>query len=71
MDRKNAKEGFAMTKRTTPHIGFTTCKRRQIQSDFTGVDITSDGGWGLLLKKMDRRIGVTESVGVRLEALTN
>jgi len=33
-----------MTKRTTNPIDYSTCKRRIVQADFSGGDITSDDG---------------------------
>jgi len=50
-----------MTKCTTVPIDFTTCKRRLVQADFTGGDITSDGG-AVLLREMDRRLQLTTSI---------
>ncbi len=53
-----------MTKCTTPQIIFASCKRRHIQADFTGGDITSDGGV-LLLRYRDRRLGLTKVISNR------
>ncbi len=53
-----------MKKRTTPQINFASCKRRHIQANFTGGAITSDGGM-LLLRDMDRRLGLTEAISKR------
>jgi hypothetical protein len=50
-----------MTKCTTRPLDFTTCKRRLVQADFTGGDITSDGG-AVLLKEIDNRLQLTESI---------
>lgn len=50
-----------MTKCTTSRIDFTSCKRRKIQAEFTGGDITGDGGV-LLLREMDRRLQLTETI---------
>ena len=50
-----------MTECTTPPIDFTSCKRRLVQADFTGGDITSDGG-AVLLKEMDRRLHLTATI---------
>ena len=50
-----------MTECTTPQIDFTSCKRRLVQADFTGGDITSDGG-AVLLKEMDRRLQLTSTI---------
>ncbi len=50
-----------MTKCTTRPLDFTTCKSRLVQADFSGGDITSDGG-AVLLREMDRRLQLTSSV---------
>ena len=50
-----------MTKCTTRPIHFTSCKSRLVQADFTGGDITSDGG-AVLLREMDRRLKLTSSI---------
>jgi len=42
-------------------IEFPAVKRRKVQAAFSGGDITSDGG-ALLLRDMDRRLGLLESV---------
>jgi len=53
-----------MTKCTTKPIDFTTCKSRLVQADFTGGDITSDGGV-VLLREIDRRLKLTASIARR------
>ena len=50
-----------MTKCTTETIQFPVCKRRQVEVDFAGGEITSDGGV-LLLREIDRRLGLTLAV---------
>jgi len=50
-----------MTKCTTESIEFPACNRRRIEVDFTGGDITSDGGI-FLLREIDRRLGLTQAV---------
>jgi len=50
-----------MTKRTTTTIDFSSCKRRLVQADFKGGDITSDGGV-VLLREMDRRLNLTNAI---------
>ena len=45
---------------TQPDL-FPACKSRKVQADFEGGDITSDGG-SLLLRQVDRRIGLTRAV---------
>jgi len=44
---------------------FPALKRRRIEANFQGGDITSDGGV-LLLRQVDRRIGLTEAVAAVL-----
>lgn len=53
-----------MTKCNTESIDFTTCKSRLVQADFTGGDITSDGGV-VLLREIDRRLKLTASIARR------
>lgn len=53
-----------MTKRTIKPIDFTTCKSRLVQADFTGGDITSDGG-AVLLREIDRRLQLTSAISKR------
>jgi hypothetical protein len=50
-----------MTNRSTQHSIFPACKSRQVQVDFGGGQITSDGG-SLLLRQADRRLHLTERV---------
>ena len=50
-----------MTKCTTRSLDFTTCKSRLVHADFSGGDITSDGG-AVLLREMDRRLHLTQSI---------
>lgn len=50
-----------MTKCNTRSIDFTTCKRRLVQAEFTGGDITSDGG-AVFLREIDRRLRLTKSI---------
>jgi len=53
-----------MTKCTIDRIDLTSCKRRLVQAEFTGGDITSDGG-AVLLREMDRRLKLTSAVAAR------
>ncbi len=50
-----------MTKCTTETIKFPACKRRLVEVNFAGGEITSDGGV-LLLREIDRRLGLTKTV---------
>ena len=59
---KTAKrEEFTMTECSTQLPLFPTCKSREIQIDFDGGDITSDGG-GLLIRQADRKIELTKQL---------
>ena len=46
---------------TQEAFDFPALKRRKVQTEFTGGDITSDGGV-LLLREIDRRLGLLKSV---------
>jgi len=48
-------------------IEFPSCKRRKVQANFSGGDVTSDGG-ALLLRQVDRRLELTARVS---QALTD
>lgn len=50
-----------MTECTQGRFAFPAVKRRQVEADFSGGDITSDGGL-LLLRQADRRLGLLEAV---------
>jgi hypothetical protein len=50
-----------VTNCTAEVIAFPACKRRKIEAQFRGGDITSDGGV-LLLRQIDRRLGLTEAM---------
>ena len=50
-----------MTNCTQKALQFPACKRRAIEVNFQGGDITSDGGV-LLLRQIDRHLGLTEAV---------
>lgn len=50
-----------MTECTQSCFAFPAVKRRQVEADFTGGDITSDGGL-LLLRQADRRLGLLRAV---------
>jgi hypothetical protein len=54
-----------MTKCTIPSASFPRCKGRQIIARFDGGDVTSDGGI-LLLRQLDREMGLTRAVARRL-----
>lgn len=44
---------------------FPACKSRKVEVDFKGGDVTSDGGV-LLLRQVDRRLGLTRTLSRRL-----
>ena len=50
-----------MTKCTPKTFAFPAVKRRKVEVDFSGGDITSDAGL-LLLRQADRRLGLLEAV---------
>ena len=50
-----------MTVCTTKAIEFSRCKRRKVQAQFCGGEITSDGGV-MLLREADRRLKLTERI---------
>ena len=50
-----------MTNCTQTAFDFPPLKRRKIQAEFSGGDITSDGGV-LLLRKIDQRLGLLSAV---------
>ena len=50
-----------MTVCNTEIYEFTSCKRRKVQAQFSGGDITSDGGV-MLLKQADKRLDLTRRV---------
>lgn len=54
-----------MTECTPELIGFPTSKSRRVQADFSGGDLSSDGG-ALLLRQADRRLGLTRELARRL-----
>ena len=54
-----------MTECTQIGFDFPPVKRRRIEAQFSGGDITSDGGL-LLLRPADRRLGLLEAVNARL-----
>jgi len=55
-----------MPKCTIEQFEFPGLKRRQIVSQFSGGEITSDAG-GILLRQIDRRLGLTKSVSEELK----
>ena len=42
-------------------INFSSCRRRQVRVDFSGGSISSNAG-ALLLREVDRKLGLTERV---------
>jgi hypothetical protein len=50
-----------MTNCTREIISFPALNRRKIEAEFSGGDITSDGGV-LLLRQMDKQLGLMESI---------
>lgn len=54
-----------MTKCTQESFTFPACKRRVVEANFRGGDISSDGGV-LLLREADRRLGLSAAVAAVL-----
>ena len=54
-----------MTVCTTKTIEYARCKRRKVQAEFNGGDITSDGGV-MLLRQVDRRLQLTKRIAAIL-----
>lgn len=52
-----------MTLCTTKTIEITRCKRRKVQANFNGGEITSDAG-ALLLKLADKKTGLTNRIAI-------
>ena len=50
-----------MTNCTRKNLSFPALNRRKIEAEFSGGDITSDGGV-LLLRQMDKQLGLMESI---------
>jgi hypothetical protein len=46
-------------------FGFTRVNRREVKADFNGGDVSSDAGL-LLLREVDRRLGLTQSAAKAL-----
>ena len=55
-----------MTKCSRDQLEFPGCKGRKVEAEFSGGNVTSDGGI-LLLRQADRRLGLTASVAALLE----
>lgn len=54
-----------MTICTSEQLSFPSISRRKVQADFQGGDVSSDGGV-LLLRQMDRRLKLTQSLAARM-----
>ena len=52
-----------MTDCTPAQLDFPGFKRRKVEVDFTGGHVSSDAGGCLLLRQVDRRLGLLKQVG--------
>jgi hypothetical protein len=50
-----------MSKCTTPELSFPSFDRRKIEANFSGGEVSSDGGI-MLLREADRRLGLVEAL---------
>ena len=48
------------------HFAFPSVKRRQVEAEFSGGDITTSDGGLRLLRQADKRFGLPEAVNARL-----
>ena len=55
-----------MTNGTPESLSFPACRKRLVESDFAGGEVTSNGG-ALLLRDVERRLDLTASVARGLE----
>jgi len=51
-------------------LEFPPLKRHKVEAEFSGGDVTSDGGV-LLLRNVDRRLGLLESINVTVWRTTS
>ena len=58
--RSILRETPAVTKRYQKTIRFSRSKRRRVEAEFTGAEVTSNGG-AMLLAEADRRMGLTQA----------
>ena len=56
-----------MTKRSRDQVLFPGCKGRKAEADFSGGDVTSDGGV-MLLRQANRRLGLASAAAGLLNA---
>ena len=54
-----------MTNRNTKSIKFTPIKRKKLEAEFSGADVTTDGGI-LLLMEADRKMKLLNEVARRI-----
>ena len=54
-----------MTNGSSTRILFSACRKRGVEADFAGGDVTSNGGV-LLLRQVDRRLSLPREVARRL-----
>ena len=56
-----------MTDCSSDKIEFPACRKRRVEADIAGGDVTSNGG-ALLLRQADRVLGLTAAVARGLSA---
>ena len=54
-----------MTECSSESMSFSSVSRREVVADFLGGRLTSDAG-GLLLKEVDRRIGLLDAINAEI-----
>ncbi len=55
-----------MTKRSRTALSFPSVKRRKVEADFCGGDITSHGGGAPFLSPVDQQLGLTSAIAKAL-----
>ena len=61
MLKRIKREYLAVTDYASETIEFPACRKRRVEAAFDGGEVTSNGG-ALLLRQVDRRLGLTAAV---------